>query len=30
LINQALQQAMLADQLEATLRKVIREELRHV
>jgi uncharacterized protein (DUF4415 family) len=28
LINQALQQAMLADQLELTLRKVIREELR--
>jgi uncharacterized protein (DUF4415 family) len=28
LINQALQQAMLADQLEVTLRKVIREELR--
>jgi uncharacterized protein (DUF4415 family) len=28
LINQALQQAVLADQLEVTLRKVIREELR--
>lgn len=28
LINQALQQAILADQLESTLRKVIREELR--
>ena len=28
LINQALQQAVLVDQLEVTLRKVIREELR--